>query len=381
MSEPVVKPRRKALKIILAIAILLALGSGVFGYWYFYMRGIVFSDDARFGGHLVDLAPEISTRLLEVNVHEGQRIHKGDVIFRLDSSTLESALAQAQEAAKSAQAGLAVAKARHERAVNGPRQEEIKACEAVAVKLQTEEKLAETEFGRAKSLFARNVATQDELDRAESAFKAARHAREQADQNLALLRAGTRKEDVQAAAAEVDRAAGRLKEAEAAVARARLDVDRTVIAAPFDGWVVRRWLDPGSMPLPGQPVVSVFDPTTLRVDANIEEKYLHRVVVGDTVDISVDSYPDLRLQGRVVEILRAANSKFSLVPSEGVSGTFIKVTQRVPLRIAVSAPPDLPLGPGLSVEVRIHSGSGQSSRPEVADPKRDASGLGTLARP
>ena len=75
------------------------------------------------------------------------------------------------------------------------------------------------------------------------------------------------------------------------------------------------------------------------------------------MDIAVDAYPGLRLKGRVRDILRAANSKFSLVPAEGVSGAFIKVTQRVPLRIAVAAPPELALGPGLSVEVRIHSGS------------------------
>ena len=111
------------------------------------------------------------------------------------------------------------------------------------------------------------------------------------------------------------------------------------------------------MPLAAQPVVSMFDPTTLRVDANIEEKYLHNVAIGDAADISVDAYPALRLHGRVTEILRAANSEFSLIPAEGVSGTFIKVTQRVPLRIAVTAPPDLAIGPGLSVEVRIHSGT------------------------
>ena len=111
------------------------------------------------------------------------------------------------------------------------------------------------------------------------------------------------------------------------------------------------------MPLTAQPVVSLFDPATLRVDANIEEKYLHEVAVGDAADISVDAYPALRLHGRVTEILRAANSQFSLIPAEGVSGTFIKVTQRVPLRLAVAAPADLAIGPGLSVEVRIHSGT------------------------
>jgi multidrug resistance efflux pump len=111
------------------------------------------------------------------------------------------------------------------------------------------------------------------------------------------------------------------------------------------------------MPLASQPIISVFDPATLRVDANIEEKYLHDVAIGDEVEISVDAYPSLRLQGRVAEILRATNSQFSLIPAEGVSGTFIKVTQRIPLRVTVSAPADLALGPGLSVDLKIRVGS------------------------
>jgi membrane fusion protein (multidrug efflux system) len=114
------------------------------------------------------------------------------------------------------------------------------------------------------------------------------------------------------------------------------------------------------MPLASQPIISMFDPATLRVDANIEEKYLHDVAVGDEVEISVDAYPSLHLKGRVAEILRATNSQFSLIPAEGVSGTFIKVTQRVPLRITVSVPSDLALGPGLSVDVRIRIGSAAS---------------------
>jgi multidrug resistance efflux pump len=111
------------------------------------------------------------------------------------------------------------------------------------------------------------------------------------------------------------------------------------------------------MPLPGQAVLSLFDQSSLRVDANIEEKYLSQVSVGDEATIKLDAYPELRLKGWVVEILRATNSQFSLIPAEGVSGTYIKVSQRVPLRIAIYNPPDVLLAPGLSAKVRIHVGS------------------------
>ena len=159
-------------------------------------------------------------------------------------------------------------------------------------------------------------------------------------------------------------AQSRIGEATAAIVSSRSDLARCFVKAPFDGWVVRRWLDPGSMPLIAQPVVSLFDPATLRVDANIEEKYLGEVAVGDTADITVDAFPGLHLEGRVKEILRATNSQFSLMPAEGVSGTFIKVTQRVPLRLAVTAPPNLTVGPGLSVDVKIRVGSAPAAKPQ-----------------
>jgi membrane fusion protein (multidrug efflux system) len=101
-------------------------------------------------------------------------------------------------------------------------------------------------------------------------------------------------------------------------------------------------------------VLTLLDPATLRVAANIEEKDLARVRVGDWVDVSVDAFPNAPLHGKIETVLRATNSRFGLVPAEGVSGTFIKVAQRMPLRIALDPPPKgLKLSPGLSVEVRI----------------------------
>jgi multidrug resistance efflux pump len=321
------------------------------------MRGIVYSDDARFGGHLVDLAPEINGRLIEVAVREGQFIQKGAIVFRLDPAIPQAALNQAEASLVSAKATLASSEALYQKALSGNRPEEIKAAEATVKRLQYEAELARLDFERNQVLFKRNTVSQDNLDRARTAYESARQSRENAAQNLILLQQGTRKEDIAAAKAAVELARSRVTEAEAAVESARGNLARCIVKAPFDGWGVRRWLDPGAMPLASQPVVSMFDPSTLRVDANIEEKYLQDVAIGDKVDISVDAYPALHLQGRLMQILRATNSEFSLIPAEGVSGTFIKVTQRVPLRISVTAPTDLPLGPGLSVEVRIHSGT------------------------
>jgi membrane fusion protein (multidrug efflux system) len=348
---------RRRQRILLGVGVLALIAVGVFGYWYFFMRGIVYSDDARFGGHLVDLAPEINGRLVEVAVHEGQFIPEGAIVFRLDPAIPQAALSQAGASLASAKANLASSEALYQKALSGNRPEEIKAAEATVKRLQYEEDLARLDMERNQVLFKHKTVSQDSLDRAQTTYESARQNRENAVQNLILLKQGSRKEDIAAAKAAVELARSRVTEAEAAVDNARANLARCIVRAPFDGWSVRRWLDPGAMPLASQPVVSMFDPSTLRVDANIEEKYLHDVAIGDKVDISVDAYPEMRLHGRVTEILRAVNSQFSLIPAEGVSGTFIKVSQRVPLRVSVTAPPDLPLGPGMSVEVRIHSGT------------------------
>jgi membrane fusion protein, multidrug efflux system len=355
---------RPNLRVLWGIFTLTLIAAGIAGYWFFFMRGLVETDDARLGGHLVDLAPEINGRLTDVLVHEGQMVHRGDEIFRLDPTLPQSTLNRTEASLVSAKASLASSQAKLDKAVNGSRPEEILAAEATVNRLKNEEELTRLNLERTQTLFKQGSAAADELDRARTAHSSAAQSSANAAQNLLLLKQGSRKEDIEAAKADVALAQSRIGEATAAMASARGELARCFVKAPFDGWVVRRWLDPGAMPLVAQPVVSLFDPATLRVDANIEEKYLGDVAVGDTADITVDAFPGLHLQGRVTEILRATNSQFSLMPAEGVSGTFIKVTQRVPLRLAVTAPPNLSLGPGLSVDVRIRVGSAPVARPQ-----------------
>ncbi len=350
---------RRRRRILAGVGILLLLGLGLVAYWYFFMYGIVYTDDARIGGHLVDLAPEVNGTLVAVDVHEGKFVHKGTVVFELNPAIPEAALKQAEAALVAARADVASNDALYQKTVNGNRPEQIKAAEATFRALRDQEELARLNFERSQVLFKNNTISQDAMDSARTAYETARQNRENAQQNMILMQQGSRKEDIAAAKAALELSQSKEKQAEAAVQSARADLARYTVRAPFDGWVVRRWLNPGAMPLAAQPVVSLFDPATIRVDANIEEQDLDNVQVGDRVDISVDAFPDLHFTGRVAQIMRAVNSDFSLIPSEGVAGTFIKVTQRVPLRINFSHPPpaSIPLGPGLSVEVHIYSGT------------------------
>lgn len=341
-----------------ALVFLLVTGILVFGYWLFFMRGRVFSDDARIDGNLVDLAPQIPGVLTKVYLKEGDKVEKGRPVFELDRNLLQSSVAKAEAEAVSARAALEVAQSLYEKAVNGPLEDEIRIAQSEAAKAAAAKHLAEISWKRTDALYKRDVLSTDERDRAHAALTTAQDTYKGALNRLRLLEQGTRKEDISAAKSSLDVKKADLESAEAHLSQARINLDYAEVRAPFTGIVVRRWRDPGTTLAAGTPVLTMLDPSTLHIAANIDEKYLHRVSIGDHVEITVDAYPGLRLRGRLENILQATNSRFSLIPSEGVSGTFIKVAQRVPLRISIdSKPKDLPLGPGLSVEVRIFSGT------------------------
>ncbi len=320
------------------------------------MRGIVSTDDARFDGDMVDLSPQISGRLTGVFVREGDHVKKGEPLFVLDKKLPEAAVAGTEALLDSARADVSLARANYEKALRGPRPEDMKIAQAKVMKLRAERDLATIELARIKALYGKKATSLSKLNRAQSTSDAAQQALEVALHRLRLLKNGTRPEDIKAAKAEVALAKGEFEKAKASLLKADINLDQAMVRSPFDGVVVRRWKDPGAMVQAGTPVLSLFDTATLRVSANIEETYLDRIKAGDPVDISVDAFPDLHLKGRVDKILRATNSEFSLIPAQGVSGTFIKVTQRVRFRIAIENPPDdLPLGPGMSVEIHIHT--------------------------
>jgi len=355
---------RKIKRILTGVIFLLLLAMAAGGYWFYFVRGLVVSNDARIDGDLLDLAPQIGGRLIEVVGTEGSRIRAGDVLFALDRKALEAALARAEAEEKSARSDLLVAEAQYTKALRGPRPEEISVAEAAEQRAATSLKLARENWNRIGKLSSSDAVSPAEMDKVQTAFEDAQKFHEQAVNQLLMLRQGARQEDLDAAKASVETRKARLAGARAALQQARVNLDFTVIRAPFDGIVARKWVTSGAVVQAGTPVLTLFNPGTLHVSANIEEKKLGRIAVDDDVDISVDAYPDLDLKGRVEKIMPATNSEFSLIPSEGVSGTYIKVTQRVPIRIAFNCPSDLNLGPGLSVEVSIHTGEKQQQNHE-----------------
>ena len=348
--------KKKSRNLLGAVLILILLGGIGAAYWYFFMRGIVSTEDARFNGETVDIAPQIDGTITELYVQEGDQVQKGQVLFSLYKDSYEADLAKAKAELSQAEASQKIAQTEYEKAKHGTRSEEIDVMKVSKERLAMELKYAEIDYARIQSLYDQQLDSRKDLDEAESALERARYAFEETDQRLKLLIAGTRKEDLSLARENVNLAQKQKELAEMSVRQAETALGLTSITAPLDGVVVRCWLEQGDVTKVGTSVVTLFDPSTIHVDANIEEKYLDRVSIGDRVGIAIDAYPALALSGRVSTILPVANSQFSLIPSEGVSGAFIKVSQRIPIRVELDQVPNVVLGPGLSVEIKIYHG-------------------------
>jgi membrane fusion protein, multidrug efflux system len=336
-----------------AVGFLALVALACFIYWFGFIRGTVYSDDARIDGTLIDLSPQISGVLDTVNVQEGDGVQKGQVMFTLDRNLLQASVLRAKADMASSRETEDVTNAMYIKAVHGPLSDEIRIAETAVKKALSDLNLEESNWKRVGALYEEKLVSTADRDRVRSALDNARHRYEDATQRLELLKKGTRSEDLLAAKSATQAKTADLESAKARLAQAEINLGYSDVTSPFSGLVVRRWKDPGDTISAGTPVLSILDPSSLHIEANIEEKNLYKIHPGDSVEIRIDAFPKARLKGRVDKILLATNSKFSLVPSEGVSGTFIKVAQRVPLKIVFDTMPELSLGPGLSVEVRI----------------------------
>jgi multidrug resistance efflux pump len=131
-------------------------------------------------------------------------------------------------------------------------------------------------------------------------------------------------------------------------------LDQATLRSPIEGIVIKSMIKPGEVASPGQTVAMVVDPSRLYVSANIEETEIHRIKVGQKVEIKVDTFSGITLTGTVKEISKATASTFSLLPASNTSGNFTKVTQRIPVKITIDDQQGFDLGPGMSSVIKIH---------------------------
>jgi membrane fusion protein (multidrug efflux system) len=320
------------LAIMLSVPLLLALGGS-----YFWLTGgkTVSTDNAQVNARVVQVSAEIAGRVSEVFVTENQHVRKGDLLVRLDPVPYQIALMQADAAVGNAQLSIT------------QMESNFHAKEADTQKSVSDVNLARDTFKRQQELLARGFTTHANYDAAKAGLAAA-----EAEQASA-------RSSAESAQAMLGRSSGGgHPQVEAAIAmrdKAKYDLKRTEIRAPIDGIVSQTdKLAPGTMAMQMLPLINVVSADGYWIDANFKETQLATIKIGQRADITMDAIPGKTFAGHVIGIGAGTGSQFSVLPAQNATGNWVKVTQRVPVRVALDEKPEQPLVAGSSAHVTVH---------------------------
>jgi membrane fusion protein, multidrug efflux system len=337
------RQRRRTWLVLLA-AVVLVVAVAVAIWWLVYARFYESTDDAYVAGDLVNVTPQVYGTVVEIAADETDRVQAGQQLVRLDATDAHVALLAAEQ-----QLARAV---RQTRTVFANRDQ----LSAVVAERRSDLARAQSDFDRRRNLTASGAVSTEELGHARDTLTAARNALDAAQKNLAASvalvgRTGVADNpDVQTAATQVE--------------SAWLALKRTSVHAPVTGYVARRSVQLGERIQPGEPLMSIVPLERLRVDANFKEVQLRRMRIGQPVRIVSDLYGrHVEYHGTVAGLGLGTGAAFALLPAQNATGNWIKVVQRVPVRIALD-PRELerhPLRMGLSTEasVDVHDDRGR----------------------
>ncbi|WP_437609976.1 HlyD family secretion protein [Erwinia sp. V71] len=338
-------------KVIATKAVRLALLGGLvvaaasWGWdWFSAARHEVRTDNAYVQGDVTAIAPRVSGHVVELLVTDNQLVRKGDLLFRIDDRNYRAAVAVAEAAVAQARANMGNLAAQRK-----VQESAIDQAQATIAEVEAGLELARRTFNRASTLIgsrAVSVASVDsaraDLGQAEAKARAARASRLTAERQLEYL--DSQRETVAAS----------LASARASLDEARVDLDSVEVRAPIDGVIGSRVVQTGRFVSAGTRVLDLVPIDALWVEANPRETDVGKVAPGQRVHISVDGFPDVRFSGVVDSISPGSGSVFSLLPADNATGNFVRIVQRVPVKIRLTEVPEgVRLVPGLSARVAI----------------------------
>jgi membrane fusion protein (multidrug efflux system) len=351
---------RRRKRLLLVSLVIGSLGLG----WWIYQRSIhVYTNDARVSTDMVIISSKATGRVTQLAVTEGSKLQIGDTIVQLDSQETSLRLEELKAQLQATEASIAQAGAELtmvERQTGGAlqaAQSQLEAAEANLASTDSDLQLKNAEWERSQSLKEKGILSQQHWEQARSQFQVAQQNQNRARAQVAsaqakLVEANAFRDRIavieqqqQRLGHDRDRVAHQLE-------RQQVTLDERRVASPLNGLVDQVFVNPGEYLLPGQRIALIHNPQQVWIKANIKETEIRHLQVGQTVKVSVDAYPGKIFVGKLERIGNAATNQFALLPNTNPSGNFTKVTQRLPIKIAVQQEQQL-LKPGMMAEITI----------------------------
>ncbi|OUJ73551.1 efflux transporter periplasmic adaptor subunit [Hymenobacter crusticola] len=331
--------------IILVILALILLVGGYFG-WQRYQFGQAHedTDDAQVEGDVYPIIPRVGGPVLQVKVDDNQVVKKGEVLVTLDAADYQQRVDAAQAALAAAQANVVAA-----RTSIGTAQAQVSAARATIGVSAANRARLQKDLQRSTFLRKEDIIPQSDYDAVQANLESTTAQRATAEQQVRVA-----SQQVASAQQQVAVAQAIVKQRQTDLNNAKLQLSYTTIVAPGDGVVSRKNVQPGQVVAPGQQLMGLVASNRTWVVANFKETQLENMKVGQPVSIEVDAYPNEEFQGHIESLSAATGARFALLPPDNSTGNFVKVTQRVPVKIALDkVDPEHPLRAGMSVTATV----------------------------
>jgi membrane fusion protein (multidrug efflux system) len=337
MDTPENKGKKKGPRIRAYIALaLVVIALVIFGWrWYREYNSYYSTDDAYIDADRVAVSSKILGRITNIYADEGDSVRMGQLLVELDSSDLYAQKLQAKAALDQAFSSVDQAKARYEL------DQKSEVVQEIGLARSNED------FDRATSQYEGKVISKEQFDHAKKTFESAK----------ALLDAS--KAQLGVSKAQITSAESTTKTATAQIGILETSLRNTRIYAPAGGRLAKRWLLPGDVVQPGQPVFTITRDSLFYVMAYFEETKVSGIHDGKKAEFTVDAFPGIKLSGKVINVGSNTAAQFSLIPPNNASGNFTKVTQRIPVKISIdeikkkTGAPAVNFAAGMSVMVKI----------------------------
>ena len=333
-------PTRRPLLWVLVVGLCLLIGL------YLFVPDLIWAttNDAYVEAHVESISARVPGYVSQLHIDDNSRVARDAILLELDPRDYQARRDAADANLSAAQSRLVESRAQSTVAARA-----VQVAEADAETASANERLAESDFKRFTGVSDVRAVSAQRLETANTTVLTARATSSAARSRVELARA-----QAELTRAQEHTAAAAVQQAQASLTQAELDLSYTRVLAPEEGSVANKLVEPGNYVQPGQTLLSLV-PARIYVVANFKETQIEGLVAGDAAAVRIDSFPDMHLRGHIDSIQRGSGSEFALLPPENATGNFVKIVQRIPVKIVLDDPPEslARLAPGMSAEVSV----------------------------